>query len=138
MTAKEYLQQYKSIMARILTIERELSDLRSASEGVTSKIDGMPRGSRVSDRTARLATDIADYESDLEDLWHQALRVRAGILRTLFKVDDPIYFTLLHRRYILCLKWEDICDELHYSYSWVSKTLHERALKEIDKILKSK
>ena len=135
MTAKEYIQRYKLMTTKIETAERELADLREKSTAVAVNLDGMPRGSRLSDRTARLAAEIADSEAALTDMRAQAERIRRDILRTLDKLSDPTDFKLLYLRYIRCYKWEAVAAELYYSYQWTSGHLHDRALDSLQAVL---
>lgn len=135
MTAKEYLLQYKSMTAKIATAESELSALRAASEGISSKIDGMPKGSGSRDRLAKLAVQIADREVELTELRAQALAVRDEIVDTLVRLTDPVYHRLLYLRYIQGYKWEAVAIELHYSYQWCNSELHDRALDALQELL---
>lgn len=135
MTAQEYLLQYKRMTARIQMAESELERLRDERAAVSSKLDGMPRGSELSDRTARLATKIADKEMDIVALRAEALEIRSEILLTLSKLSDPRYAKLLHLRYVDGCTWEDVASQLYYVRQWVSTTLHDRALDALQELL---
>ena len=135
MTAKEYIQRYKLMTTKIETAERELADLREKSTAVAVNLDGMPHGSRLSDRTARLAAEIADSEAALTDMRAQAERIRRDIIRTLDRLSDPTDFKLLYLRYIQGYKWETVAAELHYSYQWTSGHLHDHALESLQDVL---
>jgi hypothetical protein len=95
----------------------------------------MPHGSRLSDKTARLAAEIADCETEIVTMQFEALRVRREILRTLAKLSDPTDYKLLYLRYIQGYKWEAVAAELYYSYQWVSTHLHDHALDSLQAVL---
>ena len=135
MNAKDYLLRYKLMTTKIETAERELADLRNQRTAIAVNLDGMPHGSRLSDRTARLAAEIADSEADITDMRAQAERIRREILRTLDKLSDPTDYQLLYLRYIQGYKWEAVAAELYYSYQWVSGHLHDRALAALQAVL---
>ena len=135
MTAKEYLLRYKLMTTKIETAERELADLREKRTAVAVNLDGMPHGSRHSDRIARLAAEIADCEVEIVSMQFEALRVRREILRTLGKLSDPTDYKLLYLRYIQGYKWEAVAAELYYSYQWVSGHLHDHALDSLQHLL---
>lgn len=135
MTAKEYLLQYKLMTARIERAEQDLKKIREERAAISVNLDGMPRGTNLSERTANLAVKIADFECELIDMRSQAWSVRMDIVRTLGKLSNPTHFQLLHFRYIEDYKWERIAVEMNYSYQWVAGTLHDHALKELEQIL---
>ena len=135
MNAKDYIQSYKLMTTKIETAERELADLREKRTAIAVNLDGMPHGSRLSDRTARLAAEIADSEAVLTDMRVQAERIRRDILRTLDRLSDPTDYNLLYLRYIRGYKWEAVAAELYYSYQWTSGHLHDHALESLQAVL---
>lgn len=135
MNAKEYLKQYKRALERIETAERELAQLREQRSTISAKLDGMPRGSNLSDRTARLATRIADRELEVVRMQTNAQAKRREIVNTLDRLEDPTLHRLLYLRYIEGYKWETVGHEMYYSYQWVSGKLHDRALAAFQDIL---
>lgn len=56
--------------------------------------------------------------------------VKREILGVINMVGDSTYRTLLVMRYIRFMKWEEIAEEMHYTYKWIH-ILHKRAIKEI-------
>ena len=135
MKAQDYLIRYKLMNHRIEVAERELADLKEKRTAIAVNLDGMPHGSQLSDRTARLAAEIADCEVEIVSMQLEALRVRREILRTLDKLSDPTDYKLLYLRYIQGYKWEAVAAELYYSYQWVSGHLHDHALASLQAVL---
>lgn len=135
MNAKDYLLQYKLVNAKIERAEQNLQEIREERAAISVNLDGMPRGTALSERTAKLAVKIADMECELIDMRSEAWSIRMDIIRTLGKMKNPTHFNLLHFRYIDGYKWEKIAVEMNYSYQWVAETLHKNALSELQQIL---
>ena len=134
MTAKEYLRQYKLMTARIRNREHDLAELREERESISINLDGMPHGTRLSDKTARLAAQLADAEEEIIELRSEAWSIRMEIVRTLNRIQTPEYNTLLYLRYIEGKTWEQIAVEMHYTFRHTTR-LHGDALREVDAIL---
>jgi len=135
MTAKEYLLQYKVLAVRIENAERDIDEIREERNSISIVLDGMPRGSSISDKTAKLAVLLADMESELLDLRTEAWLKKMEIIRTIDKLSNPAEVKLLHLRYLDNYTWEKIAVTLNYTYQWVAGPLHGQALKSIEKIL---
>ena len=138
MTPKEYMLQYKLMKIWIKNLEEIIDNLRAEQDHVTSDMDGMPRGSDISDRTGELATQLADIGMTLISMRAEAWRICIDIVNTISKVKEPEYVRLLHLRYIEMKTWDEISSEMHYSYQWVCTSLHSRALSEVGEILDRK
>lgn len=134
MTAKEYLRQYKLMTARIRNREHDLAELREERESISINLDGMPHGTSLSDKTARLAAQLADAEEEIIELRSEAWSIRMEIVRTLNMIQTPEYNTLLYLRYIEGKTWEQIAVEMHYTFRHTTR-LHGDALREVDAIL---
>lgn len=133
-TAKEYLRQYKLMTARIRNREHDLAELREEREAISINLDGMPHGTSLSDKTARLAAQLADAEEEIIELRSEAWSIRMEIVRTLNRIQTPEYNTLLYLRYIEGKTWEQIAVEMHYTFRHTTR-LHGDALREVDAIL---
>lgn len=134
MTAKEYLRQYKLMTARIRNREHDLAELREERESISINLDGMPHGTSLSDKTARLAAQLADAEEEIIELRSEAWSIRMEIVRTLNRIQTPEFNTLLYLRYIEGKTWEQIAVEMHYTFRHTTR-LHGDALREVDAIL---
>lgn len=137
MEAKEYLEQYRVIQARLNVLTAEIERLRAEAESVSINLDGMPHGTGNDDRTARLAVQLADLESTLMSemsvLWANRMR----IITMLGNMKNHKHQTLLHKRYIECKTWEVIAYEMDISWRYCYM-LHGSALNEFGEILNDK
>lgn len=135
MTAEEYLNRYKQMSARVKTLKAEVERIRTMAESMGINLDGMPHGSNVSDKIARLAVELAEYESALVAEITAVNREAMKIIEMIGKIKDPNQQTLLYKRYIEEKKWGEIAVELRYTYQWVSGPLHTRAVRSFQKIM---
>ena len=135
MDAKEYLMSYRVMQAKYNMLDEEIKHLRAEAESVSINLDGMPKGGQTSDKTARLAVQIADMETkmqnELSDLWSNRMK----IINLLGKMQKHKHQTLLHKRYIECMSWEKIAYEMDISWRYCYM-LHGSALAEFSEILK--
>ena len=135
MNAKEYLLQYRRIVVRIRNAEQDLEALRAERESITVNMDGMPKGSDLSNKTAQLAAKLVDTEIEILGMRSAAWSVRMDIIRTIDKLSDPAEVRLLHLRYLDGYTWERIAVDMGYTYQWVAGSLHGQALQSLEKIL---
>ena len=120
----------------ILALIRELEDDRAASQLRSPNLDGMPHGTSLSDKTARLAAQLADAEEEIIELRSEAWSIRMEIVRTLNRIQSPEYNMLLYLRYIEGKTWEQIAVEMHYSIQHIYR-MHDTALSAVEEILDS-
>lgn len=135
MIAKDFLLQYRLAMMRIKNAEQDLAAIREERESIEVSLDGMPKGSNLSDKTAELAVKLADLEVQILKMRSRAWSIRMEIINTLDRLTDPAEVRLLHLRYIEGFTWEMIAVDMNYTYQWVAGPLHGQALQSLEKIL---
>lgn len=121
MTAKSYLQQYRSAVRRAEASLDHLAELRAIAE----------RSNKLGATVARLVDAEAQIDGEIELL----AAVEREITRTINAVQDERLQLVLYRRYILGEKWEQIAVNLNLDYRWVLR-LHGRALAAVADVLK--
>lgn len=109
MSAKDFLRQARKLQERIDQLEEACSRVQSGS-------------------SAQLSAQIERERDRLNG-------VRAEILAVVSQITDNTLATLLIAYYINGKTWEDVAEELHYSYRHVVRALHPRALSSVEKIL---
>lgn len=133
MNAKDYLLEYKRIDARVRILQAEVEKLRTDAEGMSINLDGMPRSSGKSDKIARLAIQLASYETQLADELSHLWSKRMEIVGELSKLKNPKHFMILHARYIEGKTWEHIAVDMDITWRYCYM-LHGRALAEFEKV----
>ena len=126
----EMLNNYRGRSARIALIESEISDLKDMYEDMsktivedsisaTASLTGMPRGTKISDPTGRLAIDIASGETpkhlqDIKDDIDALYRERRCLITPCRKVDALLKALnekqefILRRKAIDQMQWREI------------------------------
>ena len=134
--AREYLMGVKRTMASLRRREDELVRITSMTHSVTQNVE--PRescrvplvGDRTSDRIVALMTAKDDYQKALDE----ALSVRSECLAYLEELEDERYADVLHKRYLMGMGWQDIADDMGYTYHHVHK-LHSEAIDRLQEVL---
>lgn len=135
MGAKEYLSQAIWLDQRINSKLEQKKQLETLATRVTvdftkEKVSGgRSTNSPMEDATVKLIDLCYEINEDIDKL----VGLKAEILETISKVDDPVSQLLLQMRYIEGKTWEDVASALNYNNRTVFK-IHGRALKEIEKI----
>jgi DNA-directed RNA polymerase specialized sigma subunit len=136
MESKEYLESYKRIAERLKVLTAEIERLRAEAESVSINLDGMPHGTGAADKTARLAIQLAEMETNLQDEMSHLWSKRMEIINMLGKMKKHKHQTLLHKRYIECKSWEVIAYEMGLSWRHCYR-LHGSALNEFSEVMKN-
>lgn len=136
MNAKEYLSQYKTTSSRVKILQNEIETLRTAAEGMSINLDGMPKGTGTSDKTARLAVLLAECETKLTEELSELWRIRMEIIGTLGKLSSK-HQRILYARYIEQKTWECIAYEMDITWRYCYM-LHGSALAELETVLNLK
>ena len=137
MTAKEYLQQARFLDARINSKIQQVSSLNDLALKCTSTISDMPKspnrgGSNMADTICKIVDLQEEINSDIEKL----VDLKREIMGVIKSVPNVEYQTLLEKRYLCFITWEQIAVDLNYSIQHIYR-MHDLALKEIDSILNS-
>ena len=135
MDAKKFLMQYADAEARARQLQEQIDYLRERRD----ELQGFQMQERVQtslkpDKIGDLVARIADLQLDLIEAEADALQVMTEVRNVIDKVTDPTCRLLLHRRYVLLIKWSAIADEMHYSYTGIM-AVHRRALEKVEKLI---
>jgi hypothetical protein len=133
--AKEYLKQVYKIDLNIKAIEMEIEELNALAEGGSINYDERVQTSgRAS--TESIMCSIVDNKSKLYDLLNKKLKIKAEVSDKIYKVKDSkytqLYQSILFDRYIRCIEWEKMADEMGYSVRRIYE-LHGNALESFRK-----
>ena len=134
--AKDYLSQAIYIDQRINSKMIQLQSSREMTTRVTAQISGMPRSPNPLDLADFLAKAI-DLENEIAADLEQLLATKAEITEIIKRVEGYENRTLLELRYLSFKKWDLIAIELYVNPRWVHR-LHNRALEEVDAILRQR
>ena len=134
MTAKEYLNQIKSLKLSISYKRDEITQMYDEILSVSGidyskdRVDTSTQAGAAFERTANL---IADREKELHELVERMELTRIRIEKQIEAMEDETYKMILRRRYVQEWQLYDIAKDLNYSYDWI-RHVHADALKAFD------
>lgn len=129
---KNYLRSYRMLDREIQIKVDRLAYLRARSTKATPSWTGMPRAkstsaSQMEDLVIKIVQLENEVNADIDRLYARRQRIEAD----LEQMENPVYRILLEYRYINCLTWEEMTEQMHYSYQHLHR-LHNAALKEFE------
>ena len=143
--AKKYLWQYLRLTEHVQDMEHDLEDLREVSASLSVNLDGMPRGTDISDRTGNAAVKLADLSALITDEKVKREEKRWEIMGVITKVKEPVLYRILRKRYIdfetgdygrkRLKSWVKIAAEMDFEDMRYMYRKHNQALDEVAKIL---
>ena len=109
MTAKEYLSQARYLDMRINSKLDQIESLHALATRCTSAISGMPHspnhgGSPMADAICK----IIDLESEINADIDRLVDLKREIVGVIKSVNNIEYQTLLEKRYLCFMHWEQI------------------------------
>lgn len=117
---KEWLSRYRQARYAEDEILLEIESLESQFMMPARPLDGMPRGSGGS--------DLSGFAASYDKLWRKLVsqyESRVEIYREITDVIErshglnEVERSVLRYRYILCLSWEEIVEQIHMERSWI-------------------
>lgn len=138
MTAKEYLGQAYRLDQRIDSKIAQVSSLNELATKCTVTLTGMPGASSSSTSTmADVIDKIIDLQAEINADIDRLVDLKRDIVTVIKAVENVEFQTLLEKRYLCFMTWEQIAVDMYYTGKWIKK-LHERALEVVEGILKAK
>lgn len=134
MTAREYLEEIRSIDLQLRVKESELEKTRqdiyclSATDYSKDKISG-GRPMDISDKIAKLDALREEINND----WGRLIDERKKAKVLIQKIRDHRYISVLIERYVNAKEWEQIGNSLDYSVDGLYK-LHREAIHKFEKV----
>lgn len=131
MTAKEYLLQARYLDNRIASKREQIQNLNDLATKCTSTWSDMPRSqpngrSRMADCIMR----IIELEEEISNDMLELINLKKEITETINKLENDEYKTILEKRYLCWLTWEQIAVDMNYSVMHIHR-LHGEALKRV-------
>ena len=131
MNAKEYLGQAYRLDQRIASKVDQVASLNDLAAKCTSTLTGMPhspnRGtSTMADAVAKILDLQAEINRDIDDL----VDLKRDITGCIMSVQNMEYQSLLEKRYLCLMTWEQIAAENGCSVRNIHM-MHGEALKKV-------
>ena len=135
MKVKEYLLQARYLDSRITSKLQQIESLNALATSCTSVISDMPRspnkgGSKMADAVIKIITLQDEINKDIDNL----IDLKREIMSAIKNTPNTEHQTLLEKRYLCLLTWEQIAVDMNYSMQHIHR-MHSSSLKEIQLIL---
>ncbi len=135
MTAKEYLSQARYLDNRIASKREQIQNLNDLATKCTSTWSDMPRSQNTGrSRMADCVMAIIELENQISADMLELVNLKKEITETINKIENAEYKTLLEKRYLCFITWEEISTDMGISIRNIYR-IHGQALKEIAKFI---
>lgn len=135
MDAKDFLRQVERLDLRIKNKLIEQQQWREIALGITANMDGeRVQSSGGKSKMADAVERCVDMETEINRLVDGLIDTKKEVIETIERLDSPIEYDVLHRRYIQFQSLQEIADHYGRDYGWATTT-HGRALKNVQAIL---
>ena len=131
MTAKEYLSQARFLDNRINSKIQQVSSLNELATKCTATISDMPHSPNKGNSTmADAVCKIIDLQEEINKDIDRLVDLKREIMGVIKAVPNVEYQTILEKRYLCFISWEQIAVDMNYSIQHIHR-MHSSALKEI-------
>ena len=135
MNAEAYLQQISDAEEKVQKLESRLFHLRMLATDNARHMNGpVGHGQGNPDKTGTLVAEIADTERELEEARSAAALIREEVGRVICRIEDEKVQTVMMKRYIQGMKWDEIVEDMRYSEQWIFK-LRTKGIEEIGRLI---
>ena len=135
MDAKEFLRQVEKLDIRIANKLIEQRQWRDLALGITANMEGeRVQSSGSQSKMADAIARCVDMEAEIDRLVDNLVDKKKEVIQTIERLDSPIEYDILHKRYIQLKDLQEIADHYGMEYGWATTT-HGRALKHLQLIL---
>lgn len=132
MTAKEYLNQARTLDMLINTKQSELYKLRLMATSVSSPSITEKVQSSGDNTAMRIIDKIVDLQNEINLEIDKLADLKSQIRDEIKQVNDPVERILLTERYINNKSWIEIANMMHYTERQVHN-IHGKSLKHFSK-----
>lgn len=131
MTAKEYLSQARFLDERINSKIQQVTSLNELATKCTSTLSDMPHNPNKGNSTmADAVCKIIDLQEKINRDIDRLVDLKREIMKVIKAVPDVEYQTILEKRYLCFISWEQIAVDMNYSIQHIHR-MHSKDLKEI-------
>lgn len=135
MDAKEFLRLPEKLDVRIKNKLIEQQQWRDLALGITANMDGeRVRSTGTKTKMADAIDKCVDMEAEIDRLIDELVDTKKKVIEAIEKLDSPVEYDVLHRRYIQYQSLQEVADHYGYDYGWATTT-HGRALRSLQVIL---
>lgn len=121
MTAKQYLNQAKTLEYAIKSKQEELHYLTEKSRYIQNTALSERIQSSHNNNSNAIIDKIIDMETEINSEIEHLLDLKAEIRQRIALVYNPVYIAILTDKYINCMTFEQIAEKLEKDYSTICR-----------------
>ncbi len=127
MTAKEYLEQYRTLDAEIESKREQIERITAIATKVSPSSDGLSSSGDVSDRVGKAAAKLVDLQREIASDVERLVALKIEIRTQINSIHLPAYRYILEEHYFNFKSFDVIGEEIGYSRMQVCR-MHGTAL----------
>lgn len=136
-SAKKFLRQVEKNELKLKNKLIEKQQWKDIALGITASMGGeRVQSSGTHSKMADAVEKCVDMEAEIDSQIDNLISAKKTVIQTIERLDSPIEYDILHKRYIQHQGLQEIADNYGKDYSWATTT-HGRALKSMQAILES-
>jgi len=133
--AQRYLEQVEMLDAIIKNKLIEQRQWKDIALGITANMDGeRVQSSGSQSKMADAIDKCVDMEAEIDSLIDRLIDTKREVIQTIEQVDSPIWYNILHMRFIQYKDLQEIADFYGKEYDWAATT-QGRGIANVQKIL---
>lgn len=133
--AQRYLEQVEMLDAVIRNKLIEQRQWKEIALGITANMDGeRVQSSGSQSKMADAIDKCVDMEAEIDSLIDRLVDTKREVIQTIEQVDSPIWYNILHMRFIQFKELQEIADHYGRDYDWAATT-QGRGIANVQKIL---
>lgn len=133
--AQRYLEQVEMLDAIIKNKLIEQRQWKEIALGITANMDGeRVQSSGSQSKMADAIDKCVDMEAEIDSLIDRLVDTKREVIQTIEQVDSPIWYNILHMRFIQFKELQEIADHYGRDYDWAATT-QGRGIANVQKIL---
>ena len=121
---REELKQIYYINKEIKMWQRELDRLQCKSLIGGQSLDGMPKGSGMSDKVADLAIEKEEIREIINGKLAEIQVQRKRIMNYINGIEDSLLRQIMFLRNVSCMNWKQVARELNITEGCAKMTYH--------------
>lgn len=133
--AQIFLEQVEKLDSMITNKLIEKQQWKDITLSITSNTGGeRVRSPGAKSKMADAVERLVDLETEIDSCIDNLIDTKREVIQTIERLDSPIEYSIIHKRYVQFKPLQEIADECKKSYDWAT-TVHGRALKNVQAIL---
>lgn len=134
MDARQYLSQLKRLRSMIENKRAEIEQWKAVAYGITPQTNGeRVQSTGKPDKMATAVCNYATIEAELDRQIAEYGETMLEVIEVIEQLEDPFY-SIIHKHYIENKKFEQISEEVNYSYQYTTE-MHRAALGMVQRII---